>query len=87
MAASDWMEIYRSYSGTELDEEIAKLKKDLDGGYVSQSSGSTSGTRSVGELRDRLKAAVRVKNERSGGSLADKRHGQVDFSSSSVDQF
>jgi hypothetical protein len=87
MAAAQWMEIYRSYTGDELTQEIADLKADLKGAYASQSSGSISHQRNIGELRDRLQAATRVINERAGAHDPSKRVGQADFSETSVDQF
>jgi hypothetical protein len=78
MASSEWQEIYRSYTTEKLDEEIVKLQEDLDGGYSSQNSGGGGHTRDITELRNRLQAAIRVK-ERRGGRNQVKRVGRVDF--------
>lgn len=78
MAASDWIEIYRSYSTDELNEEIRKLKEDLEGGFTSQQSGGTGHTRDTADLAARLKAASRVKEQRAGRGPV--RRGTVDFS-------
>lgn len=79
MSASDWKVIYRGYSGDDLDAEIARLQKGLAGGFTSQASGSVSHTRDTTELRDRLKAATEIKNERSKPSCL-PRSAKVDFS-------
>lgn len=78
MASSEWQEIYRSYSTEELDKEIRDLKADLEGNYSSQQSGGTGHTRDTAGLRDRLQAATRVREQRSGRGYP--RRGRVDFS-------
>lgn len=85
MAKSDWIEIYRAYSGEELDEEMVSLRKSLKGGFVSQGSGSVSHQRDLTELRDRLTAATRVKSERSGNRKS--QIATVNFSGVRTDQF
>lgn len=85
MAKSDWIEIYRGYSGAELAEEKASLRKSLKGGFVSQGSGSVSHQRDLQELRDRLAAATRVSNEKSGN--APSRVAEVDFSDTAIGDF
>ena len=87
MAASDWMEIYRAYEGTELAQELTDLREEIKGSYLSQSSGSTSAQRSLTELRDRLQAATRVQSERAGRLGAERQHGQVDFRGCSMGDF
>lgn len=77
MAADQWMEIYRSYEGEDLDAEIAQLRKDVRGSFSSQGSGSVQASRDLGELRDRLQAATRVKAERR--AAATPMRGQVSF--------
>jgi hypothetical protein len=86
MSAADWKVIYRGYSGEELDAEMASLRKSLAGGFVSQGSGSVSHTRDTTELRDRLKAATEVKNERSASSGV-PRSAQADFSGTTTSDF
>ena len=81
MAAEQWMEIYRSYEPEELATEIVQLKKDVRGSFAAQGHGATNHQRDLAELRDRLAAAVRVSNERRGGSTGSWKVGQVDFSS------
>lgn len=78
MSKADWKSIYRSYTSEELAKEMESLNASLDGGYVSQGSGSVSGARDVTELRDRLAAATEVKRERSGQRTG--RTAKVDFS-------
>ena len=83
---AQWEEIYRGYLQEELAKEMTQLKKSLAGGFVSQGSGSVTGSKDVAELRNRLQAATRVWNEKfanSGGSNAQAyrgRRGTVDFS-------
>lgn len=77
MAAKDWSEIYDSYSVEELTEEISSLKKQKSV-FVTQQVGSKSFTRDLGELRDQLQAAIRVKNLKSADP--DAFSGRVDFS-------
>jgi len=78
MALSDWLEIYRAYTGPDLDAEVVSLQGSLKGGFVSQGSGAVNHARDLAELRDRLRAATRVRSERSG--CASARRGIVDFS-------
>ncbi len=85
MAASDWIEIYRSYTTDELNAEILKLKADLDGGFTSQQSGGTGHTRDTADLSARLKAATRVKEQKAGRGPV--RRGVVDFSRNGRDHF
>ena len=79
MAAEQWMEIYRSYDSSELNTEIEQLRKDVAGGFTSQGSGSVQHTRDLQELRDRLQAATRVKNERANRNGGNPMKGRVDF--------
>jgi hypothetical protein len=65
--------------------EIASLQKSLAGGFTSQASGSVQHTRDTTELRDRLRAATEVKNERAGRQGA--RQARVDFSHSRTEDF
>ena len=85
MAISDWLEIYRAYSGPDLDAEMVSLQAGLKGGFVSQGSGSVQHARDLAELRDRLRAATRVKSERAGGSAG--RVARVDFSGTRTADF
>jgi hypothetical protein len=85
MGLTNWLEIYRSYAGAELNTEIESLKKSLRGGFASQGSGSVQHEKDLSQLESRLQAATRVKNERSGSR--DTRVGQVDFSQVRTDQF
>lgn len=85
MGVADWKTIYRAYTAEELTAEMAQLKKDLAGGFSSQSSGGTSHTREQAELRDRLNAATQVQRERSGSARS--RRGVVDFSGNDLNDF
>jgi hypothetical protein len=85
MAVSDWLEIYRAYSGPDLDAEMVSLQAGLKGGFVSQGSGSVQHQRDLTELRDRLRAATRVKSERAG--QAGGRIARVDFSGTRTSDF
>lgn len=86
MATSQWEEIYRAYTREELTAEMTQLKKSLAGGFVSQGSGSVSGSKDVAELRDRLQAATRVWYDKYAGAASPAsqpykgRRGVVDFS-------
>ena len=80
MAAEQWLEIYRSYELEELDAEITQLQKDVRGSFSGQGQGSVNHTRDLAELRDRLQAATRVRNDRNGPGRGTMRVGQVDFS-------
>lgn len=82
MAAEQWMEIYRAYTGAELVTEITTLQKDVAGGFSSQGSGSVQHQRDLQELRDRLQAAVRVKNERANRNGGNPMKGRVRFGGS-----
>ena len=85
MAVTDWVEIYRTYEPGELAAEIEQLKKDLRGGFGSQNSGGTGHTRDVAELRTRLQAASRVREEGRGGRQP--RRGVVDFSGNGAEDW
>ena len=67
MAASDWVEIYATYSGGELAAEIDALKK-LATPISSQQIGSKSYTKDLREVRDRLQAANRVLRTRNASA-------------------
>jgi len=77
MAASDWAEIYRSYSPEELATEIVELKKQKSV-FSSQQIGSKSYTKDLQMLQSQLQAAIRVQNGRKApeGEFS----GVVDFS-------
>ena len=63
MASTDWMEIYRDYTGVELDAEIVTLKKEATF-YISQNVGEKSYQKNLEMIQQRLHAAIRVRNER-----------------------
>jgi hypothetical protein len=63
MASTDWIEIYRDYTGDELDAEIVRLKNEATL-YTAQNIGEKGYTKSLDEVRNRLHAAIRVRNER-----------------------
>jgi hypothetical protein len=67
MAASDWVEIYATYSAGELAAEIDALKK-LATPLSSQQIGSKSYTKDLREVRDRLQAANRVLRTRNASA-------------------
>ena len=77
MAFTDWMEIYRTYSSEELNEEVTQLKKDLKGGYSGQGVGSVNFQRDLGMLQSRLQAISRIRNEQA--NAGNSNVGQVDF--------
>jgi len=85
MAVSDWLEIYRAYSGADLDAEMVSLQAGLKGGFASQGSGSVQMARDLAELRDRLRAATRVKGERANRTMA--KVARVDFSGTRTADF
>ena len=86
MGLTNWLEIYRGYTGEELDAEMVSLRKSLQGGFVSQGSGSVQHAKDVTELRDRLQAATRVRNEKSGRGRG-MQVGRVDFSGNRAEDF
>jgi hypothetical protein len=78
MASQEWIEIYRSYTSDELDTAISDLKQQ-ETLFTQQSVGSKSFSKDLRELRDKLHAAERVRNERSQ-SAANQGFGIPDFS-------
>lgn len=87
MSMTSWLEIYRSYTSQELSDEMVTLRASLKGGFVSQGSGSVQHAKDLTELRDRLQAATRVFNQRSGNNSGGMRVGKVDFSGTRTDDF
>lgn len=81
----DWLEICRSYTAAELAAEIASLQNSVRGGFVNQGSGSVQNQRDLTELRDRLRAAVRVQSVRSGSAAS--RLARADFSATTTADF
>ena len=79
MASLEWLQVYRNYTDTELNEEIAWLKTQVRNPFGSQTEGNRSYNRSTAEFRDRLDAAFEVKKER-GNSGQEPRHIIADFS-------
>jgi hypothetical protein len=77
MAASDWVEIYATYTEADLWAEVEELKKHA-APLSSQSVGNKSFTKDLREVRDRLQAAVRVLRARS--SRAEDFTAVADFS-------
>lgn len=59
------MEIYRSYTGPELEAEIVNLKKEATL-YSAQNVGEKGYTKALDLVTNRLHAATRVRNERRG---------------------
>ncbi len=82
---ADWLEIYRSYTASDLAAEVVSLQNSVRGGFVSQGSGSVTNQRDLTELRDRLRAAVRVQGERSGRAAS--RVARADFSGTTTADF
>lgn len=80
MAYIDHLEVYQSYSSTELSEEITRLKTARKG-YLSQSAGSKSFTQDLRRIDDMLRAAVRVQNERGSTRTGADSRATADFSS------
>ena len=85
MAASDWSEIYDSYSAEELADEITDLKEQIKAAsnISSQTTGPKSYGRDLREMRVRLQAAVRVQNQRKAAASGYRGNGRValaDFS-------
>ena len=63
MASTEWLEIFRSYTPTELAAQVTDLKKQISV-FTSQTVGQKSYTKDLTELRGQLSAAIRVQNER-----------------------
>lgn len=63
MASTEWIEIYASYNGDELEREIERLKTQATF-YTSQGEGDRQYTKDIREVRDRLHAAIRIRNQR-----------------------
>ena len=85
MAVANWKIIYRGYTGEALVAERESLQKGLQGGFVSQGSGSVNHQRDVTELRDRLQALTEVESER--GDTTPQRVATVDFSGTRSSDF
>lgn len=79
MASTDWMEIYRDYTGEELDAEITRLKKEATL-YTAQNVGDKGYQKSLDEVRNRLHGGIRVRNERRNSSGQNPSWGVPDFS-------
>jgi hypothetical protein len=77
--SNDWIEIYRDYSGEELDAEIAKLKQEATV-YTAQNIGDKGYQKSLEMVQNRLHAAIRVRNERRQGGSINPSWGVPDFS-------
>jgi hypothetical protein len=75
---NDWLVIYRAYTSEELAEEIIFLRTELRNPYSAQGLGSQSAQRDLRGLRDRLSAAVLVREERGGARVI--QDSVVDFS-------
>ena len=67
MAASDWIEIYSTYTDEQLVAEQTELRK-MAAPFSSQTIGSKSYTKDIREVRDRLQAIVRVRKNKSATS-------------------
>lgn len=79
MAMTTQYEIYRAYTGAELDTEIAALRARRLG-YLSQSAGGKSYTQDLNRLDEMLQAATRVKAERARGATGADSRATVNFS-------
>lgn len=80
MAVTDHIEVYRSFTNEELEQERRDLLAWRQGGFTSQAVGGKTFTRDINVLNDQLRAVVRVQNERryrAGGGSSSAR---VDFS-------
>lgn len=74
-----WLEYYRGLDDAALASEFAWLQKQIRNPFGSQTEGNRSVQRSTAEFRDRIAAATRVKNERTGAGDTN-RHLVADFS-------
>lgn len=77
--SNDWIEIYRDYSGEELDAEITKLKQEATL-YTAQNIGDKGYQKSLEMVQNRLHAAIRVRNERRQSGGQNPGWGVPDFS-------
>jgi hypothetical protein len=73
-----WLEYYRSLDAAGLADELAWLKKQIRNPFGAQTEGGRSVSRSTAEFRDRIAAATRVQNERTGEGDTN-RHLVADF--------
>lgn len=86
----DWIEIYRSYSATELAEDIERLKKAIReaDGISAAGAGSKNYQRDLIHLKTRLQAAIRVQGQTgstaAGAAKAAGMWGVPDFTSTKV---
>ena len=69
MSSNRWQEIYRSYTGEELEAEIAEMKKQATF-YTAQSFGDKSYQKDLANVEERLHAGIRVRNERRFSNLS-----------------
>lgn len=73
----EWLETFRAYDADELSDQIEKLKGQISI-FSSQSVGSKTFTRDLGELRTQLSAATRAMSEK--GQTGRTNSGVTDFS-------
>jgi hypothetical protein len=87
MASHEWIATYRTYDSDELDAEIAFLKKASKNLFATMGVGSKSNSRDLRDIRDRLSAATRVKQEKGRATMTPQERGDygvADFSNSQV---
>lgn len=85
MASPDWFEIYRTYTGEELEAERILLRKQITdaAGITGQAAGNVSYQRDLQHLQQRLHAVTRVQTEKSQSGLSPSQagyHGRANFS-------
>jgi hypothetical protein len=77
MASFAWLQIYRSYTGDQLNAEIAMLTKQITdaNGITSAGSGSKTYARDLAHLEGRLAAACQIQIEKGQSGCPKMRGG------------
>ena len=83
MSVANWKVIYRDYSGQELIDEKANLRKEASNLYLAQSVGGKSYQRSITSVEERLRALAEITREQTGKDYLEDTY--VDFSGNSLD--
>jgi len=82
MAMAHWYETYKHlYTAEEREAEVTRLKDESKSLNSSQNRGDSGYTKDLAELKDKMQALARLREEADGGrSRAEHARGVVDFS-------